>query len=134
MAVAMPWAIERSVASPTMRARLPARNPTLSASAQLGRVDVEYQSLASAQRAGGAHLVPAHQFAHGDVELVGDLGERIAAAHFVRHAARITRTGAARTIAGNVEARTDLQRGLARQVVRRGECGHRDTVTLGHRP
>src|SRR5687768_12023732 len=95
----MPYAIERSVARPTIRARLPARNPMgCSASGRSVSVaddsvepsdaralirDVHDQALARLDDAAWAQLVPAEQIRQPHAELVSDPRQRVAPAHDV---------------------------------------------------
>src|SRR6188472_161423 len=84
MASEMPNAIERSVASPTIRAFLPARNPmpslpTKSAADVRASPDVDRQELAGSQRGAAAHVIPCLEVADGDFEAVRNRGECVAA-------------------------------------------------------
>src|SRR5688572_15108769 len=92
MACAMPYAMERSVASPTIRAFFPARNPMPSlqpnsAADVRASPDVDRQGLAGAQRRAAPHVIPSLQVADRDLEAARDGRERVAAADLVVHLA-----------------------------------------------
>src|SRR5208283_3099318 len=92
IAWAMPHAIERSVASPTIKARLPVRKPmiysSLSALAAMW-FDVHDQMLSGADLVALVESVPAVQLRDGNLKLVGDAVDRVALAHGVEHAVPI---------------------------------------------
>src|SRR5579863_684870 len=90
MAWAMPQAIERSVATPTMKARLPARNPMTSppggdyagrpAAAHPSAVaggDADAQLLAGVDVRVRRQAVPGEQLRHAALEQLGDLRHRV---------------------------------------------------------
>src|SRR5579863_9057617 len=95
MAWAIPQAIERSVATPTIRARLPARNPmvvppgSIMPEVALRRSgsgvpdDVDAQLLAGVQMGRRAQPVPGQELRHAALEELGDLRDGIARAHGV---------------------------------------------------
>src|SRR5688500_5615009 len=79
----MPYAMERSVASPTIRAFLPARNPMPSlppdsAADIRASPDVDRQGLAGTQRRAAAHVIPSLQLVDRDLEAARDARERVA--------------------------------------------------------
>src|SRR5579871_3719237 len=83
----MPQAIERSVATPTISARLPERMPTPVRSSA-ARFDEGDQHLTGVQMVStGPQIVPSQQVADRDLQQPGDPVERIAAAHDITHAA-----------------------------------------------
>src|SRR6185503_292092 len=87
MAWAMPQAIERSVATPTMRARFPARKPIRKASGRWltatgGYADREL--LARLDRAALTDVVPVGNLRRRDLEHARDGRQRIAGSHDVR--------------------------------------------------
>src|SRR3954469_23902284 len=88
MACAMPQAMERSVATPTMRARLPARNPmeaspdAAKSAAARGYADRE---LLARLDAGVLEVVPGRDLRHRDLEQFGDRVKRVARPHDVGH-------------------------------------------------
>src|SRR6478752_4119753 len=94
MACAMPQAMERSVATPTMRARLPARNPmeaspdAAKSAAARGYADRE---LLARLDAGVREVVPGADLLHRDLEELRDRIQRVASPHHVRHRSRRVR-------------------------------------------
>ena len=87
IAWAMPQAIERLLASPTMTARLPARNPIKRApapsAALLEDVDEHHEPLAGLEVLRGVHFVPLEEVGHRHAEAARDRRQRVAAAHDV---------------------------------------------------
>src|SRR4029077_5544735 len=94
----MPQAIERSVATPTMKARLPARNPMgLSLPARIMpegaqpplrsgvvvRMQVDAQLLPGVEPGLGGEAVPGHDLRHAALEEPRDLRDGVALAHGV---------------------------------------------------
>src|SRR4026209_843952 len=95
----MPYAIEPSVARPTIRTRLPARNPMgCSAGGPAASVsqahlrsdsgalivgDVHDQALARLGDAAGVEVVPAERVGQANAELGSDPRQRVAAPHDV---------------------------------------------------
>src|ERR1700734_3209592 len=132
MAWAIPQAMERSVARPTMRARLPLRKPILIPFLPLlpARVDVHDEPLAGSDLMILVDAVPALQLCDRDLELMRDAVHRIAVPH------RIERASAAHDafVAIAPRARLDdeplaLGQGIAElQVVQARECAHRHAV------
>src|SRR2546423_15490103 len=89
MACAMPHAMERSVATPTMKARLPARNPMVRASRRglcrkwrrqgrkplvAGRVQTDAQLLPGVQPRVRGEAIPAEQLRHAALEEPREMG------------------------------------------------------------
>src|SRR5688572_11821969 len=135
MACEMPYAMERSVASPTIRAFLPARNPMPSlqpdSTADVASPDVDRQGLAGAQRRAAAHVIPGLQVADLDGKAARDARKRVAAADLVadlavrgRHLLRAagTRLPGCRT-ARHLQALAGLQERLRGDVVHARELG-----------
>src|SRR5262245_10761316 len=108
MACAMPQAMERSVATPTMRARLPARNPieaspdAAKSAAARGYAD---RKLLARLDGGVREIVPGGDLLHRDLEEFGDRVQRVASAHHVSHRAR-GRRHRRRRGGGELRART----------------------------
>src|SRR5262245_34089546 len=136
MACEMPQAMERSVASPTIRAFLPARNPMPSLHDQRGASplilaadvrrspDVDREELAGAQGRAAAHVIPSLEVADGDLEAARDRGQRVAALDLVVDLAGCRRdlggiggrgrggAAGAAAAAGDLQALAGLQHGL----------------------
>src|SRR6184192_3412918 len=94
----MPQAIERSVATPTMKARLPARNPMASSlpagimpegaprplrSGLVVRVQVDAELLSGVEPRMGREAVPRHDLRHAALKEPRDLRDGVALAHGV---------------------------------------------------
>src|SRR5688572_22653281 len=106
MACAMPQAMERSDATPTISARLPLMNPMYPPMSWIrpafcqpdllkgksAAANVDRELLPDAQRRVLADAVPVHQVRHRDAEHLCDARERVAAAHLVAHRARTARS------------------------------------------
>src|SRR5208283_1477103 len=93
MACAMPQAMERSVARPTIRARLAFRNPMIAPSFFLastlivvGGVDVHDQPLSGSDLMVLVQPVPALELGDRDLKLTRNAEHRVAAAHGIQHA------------------------------------------------
>ena len=148
----MPYAIERSVARPTIRARLPARNPmgcsgvdaAVKCSARTRRQiparavrDVHDQALARLDHAARAQVVPAEQVGQAHAELGGDARQRVAPAHHVGRGARLdglrVRRGERRR-SGNRQHLADGERVVARQAVAARDALHRHAVRARDAP
>src|SRR5688572_29596385 len=133
----MPYAIERSVARPTIRARLPARNPMGYCSANERSVsvaddsaeasdaralirDVHDQALAWLDDAARVQFVPAEQIGEPHAELVSDPRQRVAPAHDVGRRARLDGFGirrGERRGSGDLQHLTDGESVIAREAV-----------------
>src|SRR2546430_12786446 len=106
MACAMPHAMERSVATPTMKARLPARNPMMSLPARImpevappgpqplvvARVQTDAQLLSGVQVRARGEAIPGEQLRHAALEEPRDLRDGVALAHRVEEPPVSTRS------------------------------------------
>src|SRR5579862_8635031 len=84
IACAMPQAIERSVATPTIRARLPDNIPIV-LNVLGARLDECDQSLPRLESMHTGHSIPFRQIGHGDLQQSRDAVHRVAAANHIRH-------------------------------------------------
>src|SRR5215472_6392841 len=139
IACAMPQAIERSVATPTMKARLPARKPIavcLPASDYAGkdarasgaaalpgsavaRGEMDAQLLTGAQVRVTAQAVPGEQLRHAALEQSRDQRHGVALAHRVFDVAAVDATA---RVSGEPHALPGAQRITRLQTVQHGEC------------
>src|SRR6266480_1903907 len=126
MACAMPHAMERSVATPTMKARLPARNPMMSLPARL---------LPGVQARARGEAIPGEQLRHAALEEPRDLRDGVALAHRVEEPP--VSTGAARS-AGGARGQPDVlpgAQGVARvHAVQARQRVHVHAVAAGDGP
>src|SRR2546430_5276966 len=149
MACAMPHAMERSVATPTMKARLPARNPMMSLRAGImpevappgpqplvvARVQTDAQLLSGVQARARGEAIPGEQLRHAALEEPRDLRDGVALAHRVEEPP--VSTGAARS-AGGARGQPDVlpgAQGVARvHAVQARQRVHVHAVAAGAGP
>src|ERR1700683_5864417 len=87
MAFAMPQAMERSVASPTINARFAVKNPISFSSLLAIRIAVHDQTLSRPDLVMLVQAVPALELRHRDLILPRNAEDRVAAAYGVQHPA-----------------------------------------------